>query len=100
MMSIFVSRRDLADSGAAANSGAKSQCVGRQPATGRVLIRYLLWFGLYSSMTSIVLMADELVRMPFADPDECEGAVMMIAVMLVIGFMCHLGLRPQTARQS
>lgn len=44
-------------------------------------------------MTSILLMVSELVRKYFADPDDCKGAGLMIAVMLAVGFLCRLGLR-------
>ena len=52
--------------------------------SGRVLTRCLLCLGLYGSLTGLVLMIDDMVRTRFVDPGDCEGAAMMIAVILVI----------------
>jgi hypothetical protein len=91
-------RRGRVETAAAVSSGLQSQCTGRLPAIGRVMTKCLLRLGLYGSMTSIVLMVDELVRTRFADPDDCKGAALMSAVMLAIAFLCRLGLRHQRVR--
>jgi hypothetical protein len=49
--------------------------------------------GLCGSGASILLMVNELLRTHFADPDDCKGAALMIAVMLVIALLCLRGLR-------
>lgn len=55
--------------------------------------RFFLRLGRDGSMTSIFLMVGHLARENFADPDDCKGTALMIAVMLVIGLLCHIGLR-------
>ena len=55
--------------------------------------RLFLRLGRDGCLTSIFLMAGHLVNENFANPDDCKGSALMIAVMLVIGLLCHIGLR-------
>jgi len=60
--------------------------------------RAALWLGIILSAAGIINTLGELMFVRGADPDDCKGAAVMCAILIVTALLCRRGLRRMEAQ--